>query len=291
MRHVSLQRVARGFIEVDQLARQVGLDLRDLIKRIDLGVIDDGHVEPVVDGFFHEDAVKHASRVGVQPEGNVAYTQDGFDLRQLLLDPLDRVERLDAGGAVLFLPRRNGQSERVKNQVGWADAIFLSRQFVDALGDGSLFLRGKRHAIFVDGQSNYGSAVTFGHRQDFRGALLAVFQIDGVDDGFSRDALQRLLDDVGFSGIDQNRRGHTRRDLFQNRADVALLVFADHGATQVKHVRSLGDQLLRKGQNVVILAATHHVAERFHARGGVHLFVPDQRLSLAIDRAHAYPAG
>src|SRR5262249_51186940 len=117
MTHVNLQRIAGGFIEVDELARQVNLDLRDLIERIDLGVVHNRHVKTVVYGLFHEDAVEHAPRVGVQPKRNVAHAQDGLDLRKLLLDPLDGVQRLHAGGTVLFLAGRNRKRQGVKDQV------------------------------------------------------------------------------------------------------------------------------------------------------------------------------
>src|SRR5262249_60190687 len=100
-----------------QLARQVNLDLGNLIEGIDLGVIHNRHIKPAVHSLFHEDAVEHTPRVGIQPERNVAHTQDGLDLGKLVLDPLDRVQRLDAGGAVLFLAGRNGKGQRVKDQV------------------------------------------------------------------------------------------------------------------------------------------------------------------------------
>ena len=48
--------------------------------------------------------------------------------------------RLDAGGAVVFLTGRDGQRQRVENQVHRPNAVLVHRQIEDALGDGQLLL-------------------------------------------------------------------------------------------------------------------------------------------------------
>ena len=142
------------------------------------------------------------------------------------------------------MPGRNGQGQRVEDEIDGTDAVFVHRQIEDALGDRQLLLRRERHALFVDGQRDDGCAVTLGHRQNLGGALFAIFQIDRVDDRLAGNALQRLLHDIGFGGVNRDRRRHTGSDLLQNVADVALLVLANDGAAQVEHVRAFIHQLL-----------------------------------------------
>ena len=150
--------------------------------------------------------------------------------------------------------------------------------------DRNFFVGGQRHAFFVDGQRDYAGAVALGHRQHFRGALLAVFEVDRVDDGLAGDALQRLFDYVGFGAVDQYRRGHSGGDFFEDGGDVALLVFAHDGAAQVEHVRAFVGQLFRQRQNVVVLFGLHQLAEMIDPRRGVHLLRYDQGLGLQIER-------
>ena len=66
------------------------------------------------------------------------------------------------------------------------------------MGDGHLAIGGERHALLVDGESDNRCSVTARHGQHEAGALLAVFQVDGVDDRLAGDALERLFNDDGF---------------------------------------------------------------------------------------------
>ena len=127
VRHVDLQRIARGLVAEDQLARKFDLFLRNLVQGINLRVIHDGHIEPMIDRFMHENGIQHAPRIGVEAERNIAHTQNGFDVRQLLLDPLDGLERLHACGTVFLLARRNGQGQSVENEIGGIQSVFLGR--------------------------------------------------------------------------------------------------------------------------------------------------------------------
>ena len=127
-------------------------------------------------------------------------------------------------------PVEIGKRQRVEEQVHGTDAVLLCRQIENAMRDRDLLVRGQRHALFIDGQRDYACAIALRHWQHFRGALLAVFEIDRIDDGFAWNALQRLFHDVGFGAVDQHRRGHAGRDLFEDGGDVALLVLAHDGA-------------------------------------------------------------
>ena len=89
--------------------------------------------------------------------------------------------------AVLLLAGRNRQGERVEDQIHGSNAVFFGRQIVNALGDGDLFFGRERHAIFVDGERNDRGPEALGHGQHFGGALLTVFQVDGVDDRLCRE--------------------------------------------------------------------------------------------------------
>src|SRR5581483_4814065 len=113
---------------------------------------------------------------------------------------------------------------------------------------------------------------------------LAVFQVDRIDNSLARNTLQRFFDDVGFGRVHQDWRGNTRSDLFQDGSDVALFIFTHNGAAQIEHVRAVVHELLRQLQDVVVLLATHEVAEMFYASRRVHLLSDDQRLGIKVER-------
>src|SRR6185437_11503946 len=289
--HVGLQRIAVGGVVKDQPARDFHFCFRDFVERINFRVVDDRAIESAVDRLAQENAVQYAPWIDGESERDVAYAQNGTHLGQLLLDAAHGFERLDAGAAIFVLSGRDRQRQRIEDQIHRANAVLLGRELVDALGDRDFLVGGKRHAVFVDGQRDHRRAIALGHGQDFGSALLAVFQVDRVDDGFAGNALQRHLDDIGLSGVHKNWRGHAGCDLFQDRADVPLLVLAHDGAAQVEHVRAFAHQLLRERENVVVLGRAHQIAEVLDARGGVHLFRYHHRLSIHLQWNRGIGAG
>ena len=142
--HINLQRIAIRLIVENQLARQINFRFRNFVQRINLAVIHDGHVEAVVDRLVHEDAVQNSPRVDIQTERNVADAKDRLHFGKLGLDRLHGFQRLDAGGAVVFLAGRDRQCKRVEDQITRTNAVLVHRQIEDALRNGQLFLPGHR---------------------------------------------------------------------------------------------------------------------------------------------------
>ena len=154
---------------------------------------------------------------------------------------------------------------------------------MDAFRDGNFLIGCQRHSIFIDRECDHRRTKPLRHRQDFRGALLAILQIDRIDDRFARNAFERLFHHVGFGTIDQHRRRDASRDLFQNGCDVALLVLAHNGAAQVEHVRAFVDQLLRQREYVVVFLVPDEIAEVLDPRRRIQFLGHDQRLGIEIE--------
>ena len=89
--HVFLQRVAVGFIAINQLAGKLNLFMRNLVQRIDLSVIDNSHVQAIVDRLVHEHAIQHPPWINIQTKRNVADPKDCLHFRQFLLDAFYRL--------------------------------------------------------------------------------------------------------------------------------------------------------------------------------------------------------
>ncbi len=294
MRHVGLQRIdllLRAPVLEDELARKVDLDLGNLVEGINLRVVDDSRVKPAIDRFLEEDGVEHAARIGAQAEGDVRDSEHRLAAGQLQLDAAHGLERLHAGGAVVFLTCGDGQRQRVEDQVFGAQAVPVDGKIANAMRDGQLFVGGQRHALFVDGEGDDGRAITAGHGQHLPRTLFAVLKIDRVDDRLAGNPLEGLFDDVRLGRVNDDRRGHARGNLLKHAVHVGDLVFADDGAAEIEHLRAFADQTLGQRENAVVVAFTDHVAEVFAPRGGVHLLGDDDRLAIVFERHGGKGAG
>ena len=83
----------RSFIE-DQILGQASLCFINICIRSYLGRVDDGHIQPGLDGMVEHDRVDHRAGGRVQPEGNVAHAQRGQDTRQFTFDGANALQCL-----------------------------------------------------------------------------------------------------------------------------------------------------------------------------------------------------
>ena len=86
--------------------------------------MDDRQVEPGLDAVVEEDGVEHLARGRVEAERDVGDAEDREDARQLLLDQPDALDRLDRGVGELGVAGRQGEGERVEDQVFGREAVF-----------------------------------------------------------------------------------------------------------------------------------------------------------------------
>ena len=66
--HVDLERVAIAAVLKDEFAGQLDFLLRNLVKWIDFGVVDNGRIQAAIHGLLEEDGVEHAARISIQAE-------------------------------------------------------------------------------------------------------------------------------------------------------------------------------------------------------------------------------
>src|SRR5262245_27374701 len=231
--------VARAPTVPDQVERDLAVLLVELVDRHDLAGVHDRGVETVPDRFGEVHRVQDLPRVRVEAEADVRQAEDGADAGDVLLDELDAAQRLHAGVARRLVARPDREGQRVEDQVAGAQAVAVHDDVVDAPGDRELALRGLGHALLVDRQRDEHRAVAARQLAQPVGLLLAVLEVDRVDDRAAGHDLERLLDDVELRAVDH----HRRRDLLHQRAQqaghVCDLVTADVGRADVEHVRAL----------------------------------------------------
>src|SRR5207245_3833835 len=95
----------------------LALGVGDLVEGKDLGRVDDGGIEPVLEGLVEEDRVEHLAGRGIEPEADIGYAEDGRHTGQLDLDAPDGLERLHGVATKILLARADGKGQGVEDEV------------------------------------------------------------------------------------------------------------------------------------------------------------------------------
>src|SRR4029077_16304275 len=141
-----------------------------------------------------------------------------------------------------------GENKRIKDDVFGRQAVFFGEQFVAALGDGQLAFAGEGlglQFVFVDAAADYGGAKIVGDGGDLFEFFLAVFEVDGIDDGFALAIGEGLFDGGGIGGIDHHRGFYFADQLFVEGRDVFLFVALGALQADVDDVRAPADLAAR----------------------------------------------
>ena len=201
--------------------------------------VDDRQVEPGLDAQVEEDRVEDLAAGRRQAERDVADAEDGLAGRQIALDRRHPGDRLLAGADVVPVAGAEREHQRIEDQVFGRQPVFPGQQRETALRDGELPLPADGHAllrVFVDAADHHGRAVMPEQRHDPGEALLAVFQVDRVDDGLALRTFQRGADHVRVGRVDHQRDFDLTHHLVQKRGHVGQLVAVRVGQTHVHDV-------------------------------------------------------
>ncbi len=244
--------------------------------------------------MIEEDGVDHLTGVRQQAEADVRDSEQDARVGEGLLDGADPLDRRRRGAPVVLVSRPRREDERVEEDVAAADPVLLRQQLVRPLGDGELALRRDGHRlllVLVDASDHDGGAVVADQRADALEALLAVLEVDRIDDALALGELERRLDRPRVGRVDHQRD----LDLLDEEADElvvgGLLVSAlrvlqvdveDLGAPLDLLAPQLGALLvLPRADEVLELAAPVDVGPLADDDGAVVLFDGEE-----VDPAH-----
>src|SRR5262249_53663258 len=222
--------------------------------------------------------VKHLAACVRQAEGHVGDAQARPGAGQLLLDETDGLNGFDAGADIVLVAGADRKDQRVEDDVLRLDAVLAGQQPVGALGDGRFALAGYGLGlllVLVDAHDDERGSVAPGlpdHRLESL-RILAVFQVDRVDDGLALGAFEGFFDNPMIGRIDHQRRLDLLYFDFQEPDDVRQLVAVRILEIDVDHLRSaahlrpsdLGGFLeLALGDQALELAAAEYVGALAH---------------------------
>ena len=167
---------------------------RDLVQRHDPREMHDRAGQPAAQRVVEKDRVQHLARRRVEAERDVREAEDDLAFGHRLGDPLDRVEGVEAELAVVLVAGADRKGQRVEQQVGRRQPVLAAGEIVEPVRDRELVLDLLGHAGLVDGQRDDRGAEAARQRQPLVGRLLAVLEIDRVDDRLAAIELERRFE-------------------------------------------------------------------------------------------------
>ena len=126
-------------------------------------------------------------------------------MRQLALDVLARADKVLGVVVVLFDAGRHGEDVRVKDDVFRREAYLFGQYFVRAAANLNFTRAGVGLAHFIKSHHHHRSTVAADLLRVVNEDIHALFHRDRVDDAFTLNALQPLLDHLPFGGVDHDR--------------------------------------------------------------------------------------
>ena len=122
---------------------------------------------------------------------------------------------------------------------------------MEPLGDLDLGVGLFRHALFVDGQGDDAGAETPGKLQTLGRRLLAILEVDRIDDPLAAIERQRRSQHLVLGGIEHQRRGDGTTHARDHLGHVGDLVAADEGGADIERVGPFIDLFAADGDAAV----------------------------------------
>ena len=212
---------------VEEVLGQALFLVRDRRVSDDLLGVDDGEVEPRARRMVEKHRVEDlAPRLG-KAEADVGDPEDRLRLRERRLDQADPLDRLLGAADVLRVAGAAREDQRVEEDVLGRELVLFGQERVAAPGDLELAVARDGHpvlGILVDRSDHEGRAVPLRQRHDRLEALLAVLEVDRVQDRLALAPLQAELQDLRVRRVEHERDlDHLRRPL-EEGVDVGDLV-------------------------------------------------------------------
>src|SRR3954466_15662686 len=97
--------------------RQTTLFFGNTGEAFQLFCIDDGEIKASLGAVIEEDGVDDLTGIGRQAEGDIRDPQDCLDIRDLLFDETDCLNRLDRAANIVLITRGAGEDQRINDDV------------------------------------------------------------------------------------------------------------------------------------------------------------------------------
>ena len=244
---------------------QLPLVLRDGRISFELLRVHQRQIEPRLHAVIEEDGIHHLASGRGQPERHVGDAEHGLAGGQRGLHRAHGFDRLHRAAGVRRVAGRAGEDERVEVQILLGDAVLPREQLVAASRHRELVRRLDRLSALVDAADDQRGAVTPGDGDDLLEALLAVLEIDRVDDRLALRVRERRLDGLLVRRVDHQRHADLLDQDLEEAAQVGHLVAVGLLRRDVDYVRASLHLRASDFRRLVPLLLRDQVAELLRA--------------------------
>ena len=180
--------------------------------------VDDGEVEAGLGAKVEEDRVYDLAGAEGQTEADVRDAENGRTRGEGSLDQAQSLDRFDRATDVVFVAARRREDQRVEDDVRLRHTVLFGQQLMSAAGDLELALARKclrLGGVLVDDPKDDRCTVTAQQWRHRRDPLLAVLEVNGIDDRLALAVGERNLDRIGIGGVDHDRRLDRAAETFE----------------------------------------------------------------------------
>ncbi len=217
----------RGRMREQQIFRKAALVFGNGGEALKLFGVDDGQVEASLGAVIEKDGIDDFARASGQTKGDIGDAQNSAHIRESLLDEPNAFHGFHGTADIVFVAGGAGKDQGIEDDVLGSEAVFFGEQFVTALGNFAFALASEGlglQLVFVDAAANDGGAEIVGEGDNLLEFFLAVFQVDGIDDGLALAIGKGLHDGGGIGGVDHHRDFYFADQLFVERRNVFFLI-------------------------------------------------------------------
>ena len=211
----------------DQVFGQAELLLRDAGVALQLFGVDDGVGEAGLDAVVEEDRIEDLAPRRGEAEGDVGDAEDGAAPGEGLGYEPDPFDGLHRRADVVFVAAPHREDQRVEDQVLGPQPVLVDEEVVGAPGHGQFPVAGHRHAVLlvlVDAPHHHGPAVAPEQVGGLGEPLLAILQVDGVEDALPLEPPEGQLHHRGVGAVDHERGADLAGEEIQEPGHVGGLV-------------------------------------------------------------------
>src|SRR5205807_9382052 len=162
------------------------------------------------DGVVKEDRVQGDARRRTQAKRDVRDAEQSEAARKLTFDSAYALDGFERVAAVFFDACRDGERERVEEDVRGREAEFGGRLLVGTLRNFKLAFGGARHSLLVNRADDDARAVLLGKSDNFPEARLAVLLVRRIEHALSARVLKARLHLLPFGRVEHERQADVR---------------------------------------------------------------------------------
>ena len=268
----------------DQILRRLHLLRRDQMQRPDLAHMQNRPGHPRLQRMIEKHRIDHRPRRRIEPKAHIGKPQNDLNIREFLTNGADPLQRPKRELAVILIAGGDGEGERIDQKIRLRQPMLPAGKIHQPPRDLQLALRRFGHPLLINGQRNDRRPEFARQQQPLMRRMLAILEIDRIDDRLAAMQLERLLDHRRLGAVDHQRRVHIGGEAGDHLGHLGHLIAAHEGGANIERVRALVHLLAPDGEAPVPILPLLRLAPFLRAIGIATL--ADREIRILLTQRH-----